>query len=323
MNVFIDTNVLLDFYRLSGGDLEELRRIAKLAQNGRITLLVSDYLRDEYCRNRENVIAQAIAQFRKSKVELQLPNLVRVYSQSGALMKLKDEFLETTRELEKIVLNDIHDASLKADTVINEFFASTKTHTVPKGTVNDGIGRNRLSKPPGKADSCGDAIHWEWLLNLLPKGEDLIIVSGDGDFESSLHEDVLSQYLQDEWQAKRSSNCTLYTSIALFLKAHFPDIHLADEVDKLCAIERLETSPNFATTHNAIKKLQPLADFKKEEISRLLTACISNSQISLIIGDDDVRQFVQKMVTLAHDAGLIDEAHPLETMLNELSTKDS
>ena len=52
MNICIDTNVLLDFYRLSGGDLEELRKIAKLSANKHISLYISDYLRDEFYRNR-------------------------------------------------------------------------------------------------------------------------------------------------------------------------------------------------------------------------------------------------------------------------------
>lgn len=318
MKIFIDTNVLLDFYRLSGGDLEELRQMAKLSENGKITLLLTDYLKDEFYRNREGVISQAISQFRKSSVELHLPNLVRVYPQSGDLRKLKDSFSETVKALELSVFADIHAASLKADTVIEELFASATAETVSVETMNAGITRSTLGKPPGKRDSCGDSIHWEWLLSALTDGEDLLIISGDGDFESSLQEGRLSSYLEDEWQKKKSSACTLHRSLADFLKAHFSEIHLADEVDKVCAIERLESSPNFATTHNAVKKLEPLDDFKKEEISRMLTAYVSNSQISWIIGDDDVRQFAHKLITHAYNANLIDEVHPLEEILNEL-----
>ena len=57
MNLFIDTNILLDFYRMSSGDLEEIRKIARLSANKKIRLLISDFVIDEFNRNREGVIA--------------------------------------------------------------------------------------------------------------------------------------------------------------------------------------------------------------------------------------------------------------------------
>ena len=68
MHIFIDANIFLDFYRLSYGDLEELRKIAKLTENEKITLYLSELLVDEYSRNRENAIAQAVNQFKNSKI---------------------------------------------------------------------------------------------------------------------------------------------------------------------------------------------------------------------------------------------------------------
>ena len=79
MNVFIDTNIFLGFYSFSGGDLEELRKISKLSKNGTINLFVSDYLLDEFRRNRESVIKQGIDQLSQSKIDLHLPNLARSF----------------------------------------------------------------------------------------------------------------------------------------------------------------------------------------------------------------------------------------------------
>lgn len=322
MNIFIDTNVLLDFYRLSGGDLDELRRVAKLSENGKITLLLSEYLKDEFYRNREGVISLAINQFRKSRTELHLPNLVRVYPDSEELKKVKDEFEKHMKSLTESLLEDIRKSSLKADSVISEVFNSTESTDVSPEIIQRGITRSTLSQPPGKKDSCGDSIHWEWLLEIVPDGQDLTIISGDGDFESSLQEGSISSYLQDEWNKKKGTHCTLYKSLSAFFNEYFPDIRLADEVDKECSIEKLDKSPNFATTHNAIKKLASHDDFSRDEILRLVSAYISNEQIHWILGDEDVHSFAMKLVSLAYAVDLIDEVQPLELMLSKLELEE-
>lgn len=322
MNIFIDTNVLLDFYRLSGGDLDELRRVAKLSENGKITLLLSEYLKDEFYRNREGVISIAINQFSKSRTELYLPNLVRVYPDSEELKKVTDEFKKHMKSLTESLLEDIRKSSLKADSVISEVFNSTESTDVSSEIIQRGITRSTLSQPPGKKDSCGDSIHWEWLLEIVPDGQDLTIISGDGDFESNLQKGSISSYLQDEWNKKKGSHCTLYKSLSAFFNKFFPDIWLADEVDKECSIEKLDKSQNFLTTHNAIKKLASHDDFSRDEILRLVSAYISNKQIHWILGDEDVYSFAMKLVSLAYAVDLIDEVQPLELMLSKLELEE-
>ena len=88
MNVFIDTNVLLDFFRMSSGDLEEIRKVAHLSANNKITLFVSDFVRDEFNRNREGVIAQSISQFKKSRLELHRPNIVRAHQAAELALEI-------------------------------------------------------------------------------------------------------------------------------------------------------------------------------------------------------------------------------------------
>lgn len=323
MNLFIDTNILLDFYRLSTGDLEELRKIAKLSSVGKIRLFISDYVKDEYSRNRESVIAAAVEQFRKSRIELQLPNLVRAYSASQELKQIKESFNEKKEMVLENLNEDIQEASLHADSVIKELFESSEIRTVPDEIIKAGIDRSLHSRPPGKRDSYGDAIHWEWLLSISAKGEDFFIVSGDRDYESPLHPGVLSAYLQDEWQKLNASRCILFSSLEAFLMEYFPDIQLADEVDKILAIEQLEKSHNFQTTHNAIKSLGKFDDFKNVEIIRLINSYLTNDQIVRILGDEDVREFGFRLCDLAIAAGISDEVEPLVGMLESLEPTES
>jgi hypothetical protein len=60
MNLFIDTNIFLSFYHLSSDDLEELRKLGVLLDKKKVTLLLPKQVIDEYRRNREVKIADAL-----------------------------------------------------------------------------------------------------------------------------------------------------------------------------------------------------------------------------------------------------------------------
>ncbi|KUJ76143.1 hypothetical protein AVO45_12560 [Ruegeria marisrubri] len=61
MFLFIDTNVYLDFFRLKQDSLEELRKLVELIKAGKISLLSTNQLKDEYLRNRDSVISQTLS----------------------------------------------------------------------------------------------------------------------------------------------------------------------------------------------------------------------------------------------------------------------
>ncbi len=211
---------------------------------------------------------------------------------------------------------------MKADSVIAEVLQSASRHVVESKIIQAAMVRHRLGHPPGKKDSCGDAVHWEWLLSVVPEGEDLFLISNDGDFESPLDRGMVNGFLIKEWIQKKSSSIALFKTLAEFLSAHFPDIKLADEIDKLTAIERFEKSMNFRDTHRALKRLRGFDDFTKDEVLRMLNAHITNYEIHGILEDDDVHKFALKVVEMANDYGLVDEVLPLEIMLSDLELKD-
>jgi hypothetical protein len=144
--VFIDTNSLLDFYRLSGGDLDEVQKLIKLGDSSKINLLVSDHVRDEFFRNREKVIAEALREFDKSKCELHQPNLVRVHGQCAELDRLKAEFEKKKKELRAKVSAEALSSKTKADQVIADLFSGTVA-IVPKGVYDKAEDRHGLGKP--------------------------------------------------------------------------------------------------------------------------------------------------------------------------------
>lgn len=322
MNVFIDTNVLLDFFRMSSGDLEEIRKIAGLARAGGLTFLFTDIVQDEFDRNREGVIAQSLSQFNKSTLELHRPNIVRAHPESLELEHLQAKFRELKRVISERVRTEAAERRARADEVIGELFEAAAAHTVDDDVIQRALSRVKLGRPPGKNESVGDAIHWEWLLQHVQEGEDLHLISRDGDFESDLQEGHLAAYLEKEWSGALASSCYLYRSLDEFLRQHFGEVRLADQAHKYVAIEKLETSPNFATTHNAIATLATIDDYTPDELIRLVTAYLSNPQIHWILGDRDVGEFAYKLVTMAYEIDLISEVYPLEEMLGELELEE-
>lgn len=318
LNLFVDTNVFLDFFRLSSGDLEEVRKIARLEAHGHVNLLISDVVVDEFKRNRESVIAAALAQFKKSSCELNRPNIIRAYAESDGLEEIQRNFRSTQKSLCERVEREAAAEETRADIVIGELFSAVTVQSVPDDIINNALRRVARRRPPGKEKSPGDAIHWEWLLLQVPEGEDLHLISRDGDFGSDLSKGRLSKYLEQEWEKKKNSRCVLYESLPNFLKDHFPSIRLADEIDREAAVQLFEGTRSFVATHSAIAQLSKFDEYDKDQLLRLINVYISNEQIYWILGDADVEQFAHRLVEMAYAHDLINEVYPVEELLNDL-----
>ena len=77
-----------------------------------------------------------------------------------------------------------------------------------------------------------------------------------------------------------------------------------DEWDEL--IEQLKDSPNFATTHYLIGKLSRNGYWTAFQIEDLCRAAVDNSQVGLIINDDDVLRFYKRLLSgLVNNDGVI------------------
>lgn len=325
MKVFIDTNILLDIYHLSGADLEELRKLKKMVEKGKVELLVSSQVVDEFWRNRERVVADALKNFRESKAIAKIPNMIRAYPEAKDLKANVDKTNEIVKTLLAKATEDIEKDDLKADAVIQELLSVVTVGEVSDDTFARAKRRCEVGNPPGKKDSLGDGINWEWLLEQEIEfwDDELVIISADGDYESELTKGNPREYLLREWN-KKNAGCKLVLekSLTEFLTARFPDIQLAEEIDKVEEIERLENSSNFATTHKAIAALSKYDDFKDTEIKRIVAAYLENSQVAWILGDEDVKALGMKVVALAKAPDTKEACVALRQRLDELNDHD-
>lgn len=302
MNVFIDTNVFLSFYHLTNDDLEELRKLKVLLEKRKVALHLPGQTIDEYRRNRETKIADALKRLKEQKLNLQFPALCKDYGEYSTLRDLQKEFEKQHSSLVVQISRDIESNSLKADHVIQELFDKAEAIETTEKLISKAQLRMSIGNPPGKNGSLGDAINWEALLESVPDGEDLYLIADDRDYFSALDENKPKEFLIREWKNKKNADVFFYRRLAPFFKEHYPEIKLASELEKEMAVQQLVGSGSFVTTHSAIAKLAGFENFSQSQVSEIVDAALTNSQVNWILGDQDVFDFMNKFAAEYKDS---------------------
>ena len=300
LHLFIDANVFLKFYDFATEDLDELLKLRDRICDGHVVLYVTSQVLDEVKRNREGKVATSFSRLLKDTVPDQYPNYAKdeealyreVRSSQRRLQKARQELIKKIRER-------IRDRNLRADTVLNELFSAARREDHDPGVIERAKLRVALGNPPGKRGSIGDAVSWEALLEDVPDGEDLILVSGDADFQSQFDKGRIREFLVDEWKDKKSGDLVLFPSLLEFAKEHEKTIKLRMETkrveDQRRFVERLEGSDSFESTHAAIRALERCFPFTVDHVRRLVEALRENSQVGWISEDPDVSAFYRRL----------------------------
>lgn len=313
--LLIDTNIYLEFYRFAKDDLEELRKLSELVRTREIMLYANEQLRDEFRRNRENVLAQAMKAVKDTHVPSAFPQVLRNYQQFQQLARARESFATEVNRLLERAREDAAERRLPADELLDELMSLAVDHQITDAIVQSAKDRFDRGNPPGKDKSYGDAITWEALLVHHPDLFHLDIITADGDYLSPLRSDALHEYLEHEWTAKKKSTVTAYETLGSYLKEHYPDIELSTEVASTVAVSRLEGSGSFGATHKAITALERVGDFTSDQVQRLIDAALNNGQVSAIIGDHDVRGFFQRLLEWHGAAAGPDRVAALQALL--------
>lgn len=295
-DLFIDTNVFLSFYHLSSDDLEELRKLAVLLDKKKVTLWIPKQVMDEFGRNREAKIADALKRFRDDKLNDQFPQICKEYEEYGLMRDAIIAYKQNKAKLLEKLTAEISTNSLKADKTIIELFGKAKQIDVTAEIVSKARVRMIVGNPPGKNDSTGDAINWECLLEALPDWEDLLFITDDSDYASPLDGASFLQFLQSEWRARKFSEVRYFNRLSAFFRNQFPDIHLAMELEKEILIGNLTNSPNFASTRSVLNQLVKYGDFTATQVNDIVQAAITNNQVYWIAKDEDINENLRQLV---------------------------
>ena len=299
MNLFIDANIYLDFYDFANDDLDELHKLVGLIEAGEVTLLLPEQTVDEFWRNHESNLKEALSEFRKGKIDKRFPQICKPYSEYQQMRNAIRAYEDAKQSLLNNLKNDIESGNLKADSVISDLFEVAQRIERSADIVERAKLRYDLGNPPGKDGSYGDAICWESLLSSIEEGEGLCVVSDDQDFKSKTDPSKMSPFLIREWEGSERGELMFYERLSLFLKDKFPTIHVAHETEKELLIQKLTESGWYKTTHEIVEKLAKYSGFSDAQANDIMSAAVSNSQVRDIIKDDDVADFL-KIVIQAH-----------------------
>lgn len=300
LHLFIDANIFLKFYDFATEDLEELLKLRDRIRDRHVVLYVTEQVRDEVKRNRGNKLANSFSRLWKDTVPDQYPN----YAKDEELLfqevrSAQRRLQEARQKLINRIKERIRDGKLRADIVLSELFSVSQQGDHDPGVIERAKLRVDLGNPPGKRGSLGDAVSWETLLQDVPDGEDLIVVSGDADFRSQFDKGHVREFLADEWKNKKSGGLILFLSLLEFAKEHEKTIKLRMETkrvrDQRRFVERLEASDSFESTHGAIDALGRCFPFTADHVRRLVDALGENSQIGWISEDPDVSAFYRRL----------------------------
>lgn len=294
-NLYIDTNIYLTFFHYSSNDLEELRKLINLIEKKEIKLFLPEQTENEFIRNRDSKIADALKNFKEDKLNNNFPQFCKDYSEYTELKKTIVTFINLKKNFLQKLEKDIYEYNLKADTIIRDLFSVANIYSVDDDILTKGRIRFDLGNPPGKKKSYGDAINWESLLKYVPIKEDIYFISDDKDYYSEVNKNNFDIFLIKEWEKEKESNVIYYKKISEFFDNNYPDINIKTENVKEEIINNLRNSSNFVSTHAYIAELSNYDSLTVEQLNDLAIALYSNSQIWQIREDNDIKEYAKKM----------------------------
>jgi len=211
--IFIDTNILLDFYRIrkSNVSMKYLEEI----ENHLDLIITSSQVEMEFKKNRQSVILESISEIKK--IGNTTGNIPTILSDSKAvemIQKAQNEIQEKQKKLkeriEKILKNPIyHDPVYKSlDKLFNHKSDINLNRENKNRDIIRGLAKKRfiLGYPPRKKsdNSIGDGVNWEWIVACAKKtSKHIILVTRDSDFGCTYDKDsYLDDWLQQEFKER-------------------------------------------------------------------------------------------------------------------------
>lgn len=291
-NLFIDSNIWLSLYHFTNDDLTQFEKLKALIGND-IRLFIPQQVYDEVKRNRESKLKEALKLFEIKSI--QYPVFCKEYDEYDQFNADYNKLLNRYKAWKQKINEDMQNQCLPADKTIDAFFQASGLYSCDS-IIESAYTRYKVGNPPGKDNKYGDAINWECLICAVPNDEDLYFISSDKDYRSEIMDDKFNPFLANEWRIKKNSNIHFYKNLVPFLNEHFKDIQLQTEQEKQELIEKLNSSPNFVSTHGIIAMMSKHNGWTESQIEDICNA-VNNNQVGWILGDDDVLDFYSRLLS--------------------------
>jgi len=269
--------------------------------NDELELHLPEQIVDEFYRNRDTKLADALKTFNQSKLHTQFPQFCKGHKEFEILKKLIKDYDREKQSLLKNLMLKIETNTLRADKLIEMLFNKANYFETTLELVEKGRLRYDLGNPPGKNKSYGDAINWECLLGNVEDNNDLYFIADDKDYFSELDDSNFNTFLANEWNRKKKSQIKFYKTLTDFFKEVFPEIKLATELEKDILISKLINCGSFYSSRKTLQKLSKFESFSTEQANQYVSASLNNSQIRWISDDEDINEYLYEFVEKNND----------------------
>jgi hypothetical protein len=229
--LFIDTNILLDFYRRVG-QKDALSVLTHVDANHE-RIITGSQIEMEFKKNRQRVILEALEACKKPDGKTLNPPAFLSHSQAALGLKKDGKSIESRLNKLKRTTEAILSNPGRNDPVYKScqrlFQDKTRFNLSRTNELRDEIRslaqkRFILGYPPRKDSdtSIGDAINWEWVIRCAAdSSSDVIIASRDSDYGIVGQKSVINDWLVQEFRERvgRRRKLTLTEKLTDALKA--------------------------------------------------------------------------------------------------------
>lgn len=224
-NLCIDTNIYLDYFRMSSERIDSLKQLLKLIKDGKINLLLPQQIKDEYLRknkkkfiesSRNQELAEIEGSISKPKIK-EIPKSLENLPEAKEIQKNNANFLKSFDSLKNKVCekyNEISKNQSKIEKLIEDVLEKAENVNDKEEIIRKAFFRFTKGNPPRKRkddEKYGDAIIWETILDrFINAEEDLTLITRDSDFDN--------EFLHREWNKKiKKSKISIENYLSSFI----------------------------------------------------------------------------------------------------------
>jgi len=273
--IFVDTNIMLDFYRMPGENAG--RQIDSLRKHLN-SIIVTEQVKMEFLKNRLKVISDMMGQMAPPQ-NAALPMILTGSRAGQALTKAMDHAVKRHREAKKrveLILAEpgLHDPVYRGLSPIFSHNGPLNLKRPNKERFEirkQAEARLQLGYPPRKSNdtSIGDALNWEWLIKCAQTtpNSNVLIVSRDGDYGLTQgNKVILNDWLKVEFKArvKPSRKIELTNKLTVALKKLAEVVTPEDEAAEKSVLESPPSNEDWVA-----RRIQMFEQIGPEEYLKL------------------------------------------------------
>jgi hypothetical protein len=167
-HLFIDTNVLLNFFAYSNDDLNQLEKLVELVKIHVIKLYLTQQVVDEFHRNRDIKLSASFKEFSPFG-NAECPHFMVSLAEYKPFSDAQKAYKKARKDLNDRARALADARELLADQLFDRIAKHANIIAIDDSAYAAAKKRSILGNPPGKSDvSIGDELNWELLLAHVP-----------------------------------------------------------------------------------------------------------------------------------------------------------